>query len=46
MIMLTLFVCVPGIATQLAFDAQSTGVQEVKSVSFRHHQRPIANARR
>ncbi|KAL1793901.1 hypothetical protein ACET3X_007322 [Alternaria dauci] len=33
-----------GIATQLAFDAQSPGVQEVKSVSFRHQRRPIANA--
>jgi hypothetical protein len=35
-----------GIATQLAFDAQSLGVQEVISVSFRHQQRPIANTRR
>ncbi|KAI4952990.1 hypothetical protein J4E86_006527 [Alternaria arbusti] len=35
-----------GIANQLAFDAQLPGVQEVKSVSFRHQKRHIANARR
>lgn len=36
---------VVGIANQLAFDAQLSGVQEVKSVSFRHQKRYIANAR-
>jgi hypothetical protein len=39
-------VCVPGIATQLASDAQSPGVQEVKSISFRHQRHPIASGRR
>jgi hypothetical protein len=35
-----------GIATQLASDAQSPGVQEVKSISFRHQRHPIASGRR
>jgi hypothetical protein len=34
------------IANQLAFEAQSPGVQEVKSVSYRHQKRPVVGARR
>ena len=30
----------PGIATQLAAEAQSPGIQEVHSVSYRHQRRP------